>query len=981
MNLTNFYSPEVGSISRLPMANPLLVTGGRSVVSLDGTWRFQLIDRPGDAPAGWETADTSNSPWRDIEVPGVWTRQDTGDFPHYTNVQMPWPGNPPDVPVDNPTGLYRRTFDRPVGDRLVVEIGGFESMMLLWCNGTFIGMAKDSRLASSFDLTEAAVDGPNELAILVSRWSDATWIEDQDHWFHGGLHRSVTVVAMSEVYLHDVVVTADFDSVSGTGSLRVETEVGSKTNLPDGWKTSVSITELGIESTEVVPASPPRLGIDALAFTYIFDGLIARHERHDLVVEPWSAEQPRLYDLTISLIDPSGLVIETTGGRVGFRRVEVVERKLLVNGAPVMINGVNRHDHHPDTGKTLTIDEVRAELVLMKTFNINAIRTSHYPNDPMVLDLCDELGLYVVDEANVESHARHDSLAASGMFDNAMFERIRRMVLRDRSHPCVIGWSLGNESGAAPIHAAAGTWIRSIDPTRFVQYEGGFSPNFADRGVGRKEHRETAPSAFDRAISDIVCPMYATVEQVTEWASWANSSGDDDRPLILCEYSHAMGNSNGGLAGYWEAFWTHDALGGGFVWDWRDQGLREVDESGATWFAYGGHYGDEPNDGNFCINGLVDPDLVPHPGLIELAWLARPVTISHVGDELVIANRRSHTTTSDLVISWWMESDGEASQRNVLELSPIEPGAEARVPMVFFGDVERGDSPITLNFSVALANDELWAPKGHMVAYDQIVLSDPHPRTLGTSPIPSEEVQGDATVRAIDESVLLSAIRPTVWRAPTDNDGVAQGWMSEVSGVRPMWVDWGLETTELDHRALVSRREGGGEVRIDSILIPESWNDVPRVGVVFSVDASLSTLSWFGIGPHETYPDRQSSGRLSLFTSTIADQYHPFVVPQEHGAHVLPRWFSLTDEVGSGIEVTVTLAESFSARMHSDELLTRSANLSELATGVRAQSAQIEVHLDARMRGLGTAACGPDVLDDYRIGPGWYSIEWSWRPL
>ena len=959
------------------MTGSLDVTSGRDTVSLDGTWKFQLVDSPTAAPDDWQTSATLDTPWRDITVPGVWTRQDTGDLPHYTNIQMPWEGNPPSVPSDNPTGLYRCSFDRPEGERVMIEVGGFESMMALWCNGVFVGMAKDSRLASSFDLTDVALSGTNELAILVSRWSDATWIEDQDHWFHGGIHRSVTVTGAARVHLHDVVVTADFDTDSSTGSLHVDTELASTDNLDEGWRTTVSVTELGIESTEAVQASPPSLGIEALAFTYIFDGLIARHQHLDLDVEPWSAEHPRLYELAISLQDPSGVVVETATRRVGFRRVELRDQKLMINGAAVMINGVNRHDHHPDTGKTLTVDEIHAELSLMKSFNINAVRTAHYPNDPMLLDLCDELGLYVIDEANIESHARHDSLSASSLFDSAMLERVRRMVLRDRSHCCVIGWSLGNESGAAPIHAAAGGWVRSIDRSRFVQYEGGFSPNFADRGVGRKHHRESAPTAFDRSVSDVVCPMYASVEQITEWAQWASETGADDRPMILCEYSHAMGNSNGGLHEYWDAFWSHGALCGGFVWDWRDQGLREIDEDGVEWFAYGGHYGDEPNDGNFCINGLVDPDLVPHPGAIELAWLARPVTVSLDGDDVVIANRRAHTSTADLEITWWRERDGHSTERNGTErnslaVAPIAPGSQIRIPLSQFGDDvtdgDAGESVVTMNFSVALMADAPWAPSGHVLGHDQFVLHDPE--TSDSEPDVDVDAEIETALTALD-------IVPTVWRAPTDNDGVAQGWMSEVSGIRPSWVHWNLETAELEHSFEVQPLSGGGFHRIDSITIPDEWTDIPRVGVVFQIEPEFSNVEWFGLGPHETYSDRRSSATLSRFCSTVDEQYHRFVVPQEHGAHQDPRWFTMTNDRGEGYLVTVNTGESFSVRHHSDKLLTGAKTLRELHHALRSQPRCIEVHLDARMRGLGTAACGPDVGARSRIGPGCYALDWS----
>ena len=954
------------------MTNPLVAVAGRATVSLDGTWRFQLVDGPDGAPANWTVADTSTEDWRDIAVPGVWTRQNTGDYPHYTNVQMPWPGNPPDVPSSNPTGLYRTTVERPAADRIVLEVGGFESVMWLWCNGMFVGMAKDSRLASSFDLSGVMVDGANELAIAVSRWSDATWIEDQDHWFHGGIHRSVRLITTNDVRIDDVVTVADFDPASGLGKLNVATHIGSSVNLAAGWKTTLSIPELSINSIAPVAASPPTLGIEALAFTYIFDGTQAVHITDQLNVEPWSDEHPRLYEMHVSLINPTGDVIETVSERVGFRRIEIRDRQLLVNGNATMINGVNRHDHHPETGKTLTSAEMRRELELMKLHNINAVRSAHYPNDPELLRLCDELGLYVIDEANVESHARHDSLAASGMYDAAILERVRRMVLRDRSRPCVLGWSLGNESGAAPIHGACAAWIRSIDPTRFVQYEGGFNPNFGHRGKGRKGEREQAPSAFDLAISDVVCPMYAPVDQIREWAEWAHEHGADARPLILCEYSHAMGNSNGGLDEYWKAFWTKPALGGGFIWDWRDQGLRETDASGTDWFAYGGHYGDEPNDGNFCINGLVGPDLLVHPALLELKWLTRPVTVALEGEHLRIENRRAHTDSSDLAVTWWVEVNGAPSAEPAkLDLAPIDPGAHVDLALdtLLSPSAIDGADLVTLNFSVVSIVDNPWTTSRHEVGHDQVILVDP-----GLEAAPLTDVADPGTTSSSEGLPRISA---TVWRAPVDNDGVAQGWMADLSGIRPAWVGWGLEDAEVEHRCEVRSIEGGGVHRVDSIAIPEHWTDVPRVGVMFKVAAEYSNLAWLGLGPTETYPDRNAASRLGVHESTVGEQHHSFVVPQEHGAHFLPRWFTLTNDRGEGFEVRVHAGESFSARFHSDAALTQARTQAELAAFGRSSESSIEVHLDARMRGLGTGACGPDTDDKFRIGPGTYTVDWT----
>lgn len=964
IDFASLFDPQVSSIGRLAMGGSVVADIGRSIISLDGVWSFLLIDSPEHAPVDWAAGPTTGA-WREITVPGVWTRQAVGDRPHYTNIVMPWPGNPPNVPGHNPTGLYRTTFERPSAERVFVEFGGFESMLVVYCNGSFVGMAKDSRVASSFDLTDHLVYGTNVLAAKVCRWSDATWIEDQDHWFHGGLHRSVRLVATNRIRIDDLAVRADFDAATGLGSLEVDATVGVGTGaaMPAGWEVRIEVPSLGVASSTQLPTDPAETGIEALIGAYAYKGPVASLRVDALEVDPWSAESPVLTDVIVSLVDPNGNVSETLRCRAGFRRIRIEDRTLLVNGRPVMICGVNRHDHHPDNGKTLTVDEMRAEIRSMKQHNINAIRTAHYPNDPALLDLCDELGLYVVSEANVESHSRHDSLAVSGLYDSAILERVRRMVLRDRSHPCVIGWSLGNESGFAPVHAAAAGWIRAIDPTRFVQYEGGFNPNFGDRGSDRAVHRETAPTSVDRLVSDVVCPMYASVEQILSWARWVDETKADDRPLILSEYSHAMGNSNGGLVDYWDAFWSEPALGGGFVWDWKDQGLRETAENGKEYWAYGGHFGDQPNDANFCINGLVDPDGLPHPGLAELAWLARPVTIELHDGTLRISNRRSHLDTADLVIRWEEERDGlPTGVHDVLHLQPLRPGATAEVAVDRLVDRAPVVGLRTITFDVVLGEATDWADAGHRIAHDQVTMSDDGPR----SGVPAESAGLTAP---------MLSIRPTVWRAPTDNDGVAQGWMSEFSGVRPQWVALGLETADVAHH-LTESIDGQRIHRVDEFEIPESWTDIPRVGVVFEVDAALSNLRWFGPGPGETYPDRRSGACISVWESAVADQYHPFVVPQEHGAHVEVRWFELTDETGTGLRFTGKPDLIFSARLHTDEALTKATTLAELEV-----SSSIEVHVDAAIRGLGTGACGPDVHPNARVGPGNYRLEWAIEPI
>ncbi len=992
--LPPFLSPSTTSIGRLPMTAPLTAPVGRSVHSLDGRWEFQLVKSLDDVPTDWPDGNRADGATT-IEVPGVWTRQNLGDAPQYTNIVMPWAGRPPAVPDRNPTGLYRTTFTRPTEERVIVTFDGAESMLVVWCNGQFVGMGKDSRLPSSFELTDHVVDGTNRLAALVTRWCDATWIEDQDHWYHGGLHRSVTITATAAIYIDDLVTTADYDPVAQTGRLQVVASIGSPSPLPAGWTVEATLNVAGeAQRSADVQASPPATGLDAMLGAYDFQGNDAVITFDDVPVDPWSAESPSRYGLTVSLIDPRNQLVETVIRSVGFRRVEVGGRRLRINGNVVRIDGVNRHDHHPVTGKTLTEDEMRAELITMKQHNINAVRTAHYPNDHRLLDLCDELGLYVLDESNVESHAGHESLARSGLFDLAIIDRARRMVRRDRSHPCVIGWSLGNESGHGPSHDAAAAWIRAVDPTRYLHYEGGI--HLAWTPDAPEEDRHRPPTAAEQLISDAVCPMYATVEQVVSWAEWAERTGGDDRPLILCEYSHAMGNSNGGLADYWAAFDAYPALGGGFVWDWRDQGLAETTADGRRWWAYGGHFGDEPNDANFCINGLTDPDGTPHPALRELAWLARPVSIGFTGDidggTATVENRHHACTLDRYRIRWERAVDGARDASGELTVPEVAPGTSCDIALSLPTVDGKAIHAVTLTFVVELAAATGWAPAGHRVAYDQAVLSAADgPAVVG--------VGNDRPLNTVNTVDLLDRVMPTLWRAPTDNDGVAQGWTAPFTGIRPTWLEWGLDRLEIADderstqtatgdgqegtssvtrtRSLGAARHrsdatihGDGRIRVvDELIVPAEWRDIPRVGVTFDLDRRFDRLRWFGPGPDETYPDRRSGAIIGRWESTVAEQYHPYVVPQEHGAHIDCRWFELLDEAGAGIRIVGEPHVTFSARQHGDRALTAATTLAELEP-----LDHVEVHIDAAVRGLGTAACGPDTT--VVVGPG--SYRWVW---
>jgi len=1009
-------APEQLALNRLPARAPLVDPDWTR--SLDGPWNFRLVDSPDRVPPSWPEKSTSMArAWNTVAVPGCWTRQRVGDWPHYTNIIMPWRGlEAPDTPERNPTGLYHRTFDVPenwLERDVVLHLGGFESVAAVWCNGTFVGMGKDSRLPSEFNINHAVNAGGNIIDVMVIRYSDATWIEDQDHWWHAGLHRSVFVEARAKQRVDDVATVADFDPDTGAGQLRVDAHVCGlgkltvKATVFDGSK------ELASASGDV-PTIPDGEPLDQLVAAYGYNGRVVSLALDAGTVEPWTAETPRRYRVVVELIDHLK-TIHTSELQVGFRRVEVRDRRFLINGQPIVLRGVNRHDHHPDTGKVQTVDELRDDLLSMKRHNINAVRCAHYPNDHRLLDLCDELGLYVIDEANIECHARLRSLANDTRYLGAFIDRVKRMVLRDRNHPSIIMWSLGNESGHGAAHDAAAAWVRAVDPSRPLHYEGGVQRRFNVNGDDLGDML-TGPRPRERAVTDVVCPMYTAVDNIVAWAQWAEETGDDDRPLILCEFSHAMGNSNGGIDEYAQAFEDEPALAGGFIWDWRDQGLREIDSNGRVYWAYGGHFGDRPNDANFCINGLVGPDGDPHPGLIEVQWAYRPVAVTPVrGRRVRVTNRRAFTSLDDLANSWSLLIDGVPVEEGTLDDLSLDSNGSTVLSIPFETELPRDcDARLHLCWTQREANE--WADAGHLVAWDQIELraakpeSDASP-TASSNPIsrPGVVRSGDTELQWDDAGVTrlivdvgdlgIDSLAPSLWRAPTDNDGVRHGWMSEVSGKRPSWIKWGLDQLSIEPAGMERSETADGQTVVTfahrlvgagdhatssmsfvldaksvqiraSVQVPDAWHDVPRVGTRFEVAPRFDRLSWFGCGPHETYPDRKSSGLVGIWEGRVADQYHPFVVPQEHGAHADTRWFTLTDRNGKGLRISTSAPWSFSARFEHDATLAAASTIADVE-----QSDSIEVHIDAAVRGLGTAACGPDCRIEHRAGPGDY--EWT----
>ncbi|HKJ25126.1 MAG TPA: glycoside hydrolase family 2 TIM barrel-domain containing protein, partial [Myxococcota bacterium] len=766
-------------------------------LSLDGAWRFRLVARPEDAPADFAAPDFDDADWGTIEVPGHWTTQGH-DRPHYTNVQMPFAEAPPRVPDANPTGLHRLRVELPAdwaGRRVVLHFGGAESVLYVWWDGVPVGMSKGSRLPAEFEVTAHARPGTHTLAVAVVRWSDGTFLEDQDHWFMAGLLRSVVLLAPGPTFVRDVAVDAGLDGEYRDGVLGVRVEVGGDGAPPKGLRARLSLFD---PAGKPVWKRPVEREIARPGNPYLYRGPWAEFIETVRRPKKWNAETPHLYRLVVELVDASGATLEAVSQRIGFRRVEVRDRSLLLNGVPILIRGVNRHEHDDVRGKAVTRESMIADIRLMKQFNFNAVRTAHYPNDPAWYDLCDEYGLYVVDEADVESHAFLASLCHDPRYTQAFLDRGMRMVQRDKNHACIVLWSLGNESGHGASHGAMAGWIRRYDPSRPLHYEGALE--FSLYG--------------EPSTSDVVCPMYTPVEEIVAWAE----SGKGDRPLILCEYSHAMGNSNGGLDAYWDAFEAHPALQGGFIWDWVDQGLAAVDERGREYWAYGGDFGDVPNDRNFCINGLVWPDRTPHPAMWEAKALQQPVAValrSAVAGRLRVANKREFTDLSDLRGAWALSVDGRVVAKGRLPRLATPPGAREEVEIPLAKPELAPGEEAFLGVWFETARETAWAPKGHEVARTQLALpwrgraarpartkrapeadwridrTDEHVRVEGAGTV-LEVCARSGAVTALDlgDGTLTSdGARLSLWRAAVDNDGV-KAWGG---GGRPLarWLEQG----------------------------------------------------------------------------------------------------------------------------------------------------------------------------------------------
>ncbi|WP_409467404.1 glycoside hydrolase family 2 TIM barrel-domain containing protein [Streptomyces sp. HC307] len=946
--------------------------------SLNGPWRFRLSPTASVAE-DFAAEGFDDHGWDSIPVPSHWVLQGDGIYgrPIYTNIQFPFPIDPPHVPDENPTGDYRRHFDIPAdwsdAARVVLRFDGVESLFKVWVNGVEIGSASGSRLAHEFDVTSAVRTGDNVVAVRAHQWSAASYVEDQDQWWLPGIFRDVTLITRPAGGIEDVWLRTGFDDGHG----HIDPEV---TADAAAFPVTLRIPELGIEQVWATAADVAPLDVAG--------------------VQPWSAEQPRLYDATVST------AAESIALRVGFRTVEIRRDRFLVNGRRVVFHGVNRHEVHPQRGRVFDEEHARADLARMKRFNVNAIRTSHYPPHPRLLDLADELGFWVVLECDLETHGFDKVDWAGNPSDDpawraAYLDRIQRTVERDKNHPSIVIWSLGNEAGTGSNLAAMSAWVHARDAGRPVHYEGDYTGEY----------------------TDIYSRMYATVletEQLgTEGArstlmncTPAQSARQRTKPFLLCEYAHAMGNGPGALDQYEALVHEYPRLHGGFVWEWRDHGILTTAPDGTPYYAYGGDFGEVLHDGNFVMDGMLLSNDVPTPSLHEYKAVVQPVRFVFDGDTVAITNLRHSADTSDLRFRWRVEHDGTPVDSGALEVPVVTAGESQRVPLPKIP--VSPDAETWLTIDAVLAAGTPWAPEEHVIATAQLDRSIPRPvpavrlRTGwqpgdGTLTLGIAEFANGSLVRLAGRAA--TGPRLELFRAPTDNDESPSDGVEEsdasIAGVSnaDLWRRDGLHRLTTRRISLertadalrttdkVSAANSALSVMVESVWSLEDdelelrveiepsggWRTVwPRIGIRFDLPdgtAPVDGAEWFGLGPLESYPDSLRAARTGHFSSTIGDLSVDYARPQETGHRSQLRRLTLASgdtEVLRIVAIPDTHGRrpGFTLSRHTPQQITQAGHPFELP-----DTTTSHLIIDAAQHGLGSRACGPDVWPEFALRP------------
>lgn len=988
----------VASFSRYKSREQAVIVDKRNSIgyqSLDGLWKFLYVEAPELSPEGfWHTGFDAIG-WDEIPVPSCWQLKGYGNM-SYTDLYYQFPINPPYVPTENPTGIYRRTFqidEVSSGNRLILKFNGVDSAFDVWVNGEHVGYSKVSRLPSEFDITDYVLSGENQLTVRVYQWSDGTYLEDQDMWWLSGIFRSVEMYQIPQVDIEDCYVVTDFDQLYQDSELQLKLKLTNYTNVEQELVVACELlNDQGITMNQFRQTV-------AIAAQSQYDA-----ELKEIVHSPkqWTAETPNLYQLLITLY-AGEQIVEVIPVRIGFRKIEIINGNITVNGKVIMLNGVNRHDHDPVEGRTVSEENMLRDILLMKQHNINAVRTAHYPNNEVFYDLCDRYGLYVIDEADLECHGfeltgNYDWISNNQLWEQSFVDRAERMVLRDRNHPSIIMWSLGNESSFGCNFTAMYHACKQLDDTRLVHYEG-------DRQA---------------VVSDVYSTMYTRLEALKV----IGQNDEGKKPHILCEYGHAMGNGPGGLKEYQDVFRQYKRLQGGFIWEWCDHGIEQKDEEGNTYYVYGGDFGDEPTNGNFCIDGLVYPDRTPSPGLLEYKKVIEPVksyALDLANGLLEIENRYDFMDLSHLSMEWKVVYDDQVIAHGSKDLAGIQPGEKRKVELSYAMDEIVSNTDYYLTVEFALKDDMPYAAQGLVVAFEQFKLpyyrAELKPRQeTGKLSIVRDQVYTTISNEQVEvvfhhvygylhshrsqgTDVIERGPRMTMWRAPIDNDMYkVEDWKKKYFLHLSSEQLTGFEVT--DHEAHVevniktyfsALNQGfgfdmeyrytifnDGTVRLclsgtPVIRCKEVPSMLPRLGIEMFVRKGLEQVAWYGRGFGENYVDSKEASIMGIYSASVADLHTPYVYPQENGNRTDVQWFSLSN-LDNALMIRTKHGCEMSVHDYTKEALERAKHRHTLES-----SPYNVVNIDYMQSGLGSNSCGQEQFPPYKLGlqPFELHVEWS----
>ena len=1000
--------PEIFGVNKLPARATLTpyatledaIERGTSawVQDISGEWKFHWSATPDGAPEGFEAVGYDDSAWGVMPVPGNWEINGYG-VPIYTNVTYPFPKNPPYIPhYDNPTGCYRHSFDIPAtweGRRVVLHFESGLAAMYIYVNGIEVGYSEGTKSAVEFDITDMVKVGDNILAVKGLRWADGSYLEDQDFWRLSGFDRGVKVYTTDKVRIADMFVVADIDSNYKNGAYTSTVTINNGSNAP--FSGSVELQVVDKAGRAVAKLSKAVTLSVGEAADVEFSKNIAK-------VALWSYEQPNLYTTVVALRSADGATIEATSCRTGFRKVEIREGQLLLNGKHLMINGVNLHEHNPATGHVITKELMLKDIALMKQFNINAVRTSHYPQPTEWYDLCDEYGILLVDEANIEAHGCGTDFHKSYLdfhpshreeWKGAHHDRVSAMVERDKNHPSVIIWSMGNESSDGEVYGEMYEWIHKRDKTRFVQLEQGYGG----------------------AHTDIICPMYPDMNDFRRYAERENMR----KPYIMCEFAHAMGNSTGNFREFFDIMEGHPHMQGGFIWDWVDQGIDAVGRDGRHYWAYGGDFGAwmYPHDENFCCNGLLLPDRRPHPGLYEVKKVYQDIEFERLQNgKLRIHNNFLYNNLVDYIVIYEVLCEGEVVIREELPAIKCEAGCSVDIALKKWEQTEGKE--YMLNLYALQREERTLIPARHIVASEQIALSSYD--YIYSAPEGRLEVErgdgwlvayaGDTGVLfntkngrleryvAGDRDVMTQLPEPWFWRAPTDNDfgagyqRTANVWRTN----RGRTVEAAVE--EYEDRVVVRNvREivdapslftttytfmADGALKVEVVwerkgeFVPE----LPRLGMRMILPQDYTYLKYYGRGPWENYSDRKESAFVGLYEQSTSEQLFPYVRPQESGNKCDVRWLELTDSTGAGLRIEGLQPLSISAMPYRSEDLDPGLTKKQMHYSDIEPRREVVLQVDLAQRGVGgDNTWGAQPHDPYRLTADRYEYGYIIRPI